>query len=255
MIKRILPALILGFVAGHAMAQSAFEGFYGQIATGYENNSASGLNSPLSFNNGAGTQNLGSINASNQSFGGIPLIAGLGYNYSISPQWVIGVGADYSFLSQESSSYNFGFSGPESAAGTSFNGGKLKVSNRYNIFIAPGYVIAEDKLVYLKAGYSSVKADVTAPGTLSAVGIAPISLSEYGFASSQSKTMTGYVLGLGYKQIISGGFYGFGEANYMRYASQNFGKSYGYPQFGTFNTNTSSSLSSYQLLVGVGYKY
>jgi hypothetical protein len=110
-------------------------------------------------------------------------------------------------------------------------------------------------LIYLKAGYSSLKADITALGTVSADGIPPIFLGQYGFASNQSKTLSGYVLGLGYKQIIAGGFYGFGEVNYMSYVNQNFGKSCGLSGFGTFNTSTSSSLSSYQLLLGVGYEF
>ena len=255
MINRIVLAFIFIFSASQAIAQSAFEGFYGQLATGYEGNNASGLSSPLTFSGEPGTQNLGNLNAPNQNFGGVPLIAGVGYNFSISPQWLVGVGADYSFLSQESSTYNFGLSGGPGAPGISVNGGKVKASNRFNIFLTPGYAIAQDKLIYLKAGYSSLRADITAPGNVSADGIAPISLGPFGFASNQSKTLSGYILGLGYKQIIAGGFYGFGEVNYMSYASQNFGKSYGLSGFGAFNTSTSSSLNSYQLLLGVGYKF
>jgi outer membrane immunogenic protein len=252
---KLLVAAAATVVASSAMAQSAFQGFYGQVGTGYESNSASGLSSPLTFNNVDGTQNLGSLNAPNQNFGGMPLVAGVGYNFSISPQWLIGVGADYSFLSQESSTYNFALNGGPGAPNISINGGKVKVSNRFNIFLTPGYALAQDKLIYLKAGYSSLKADVTAPGTASADGFPSIPLGQYGLASNQSKTLSGYVLGLGYKQIITSGFYGFGEVNYMSYASQNFGKSYGLSGLGTFNTSTSSSLSSYQLLLGVGYKF
>ena len=39
-----LVAAAATVVASSAMAQSAFEGFYGQIATGYESNQVSNLN-------------------------------------------------------------------------------------------------------------------------------------------------------------------------------------------------------------------
>lgn len=253
---KLLVAVALATLASSAMAQSAFQGFYGQIATGYEGNSASGLSSPLNITDGVQTLTLANASASNQNFGGMPLVAGLGYNHSVAPKWLVGIGADYSFLSQESSSYNYSLSGGEfPVAGVGLSGAKIKASNRFNVFITPGYEIDKDKLVYLKAGYSSVKVDVTAPSSITFQGQSePLG----GLASNQSKTLSGYIVGLGYKQIISGGIYAFGEANYMSYSSANFGRSTAFPGFNgsvNINTNTSSSLNSYQLLVGIGYKF
>ena len=69
---------------------------------------------------------------------------------------------------------------------------------------------------------------------------------------TQSKTVSGYVLGLGYKQIIAGGLYGYAEGNYMSYAKPSF--SIASTALGsTFSSNP--SFNSYQLLVGVGYKF
>lgn len=247
---KLLVAAAATVVASSAMAQSAFQGFYGQIASGYETNSAFGLSSPITASFGVNSITLFSVSASNQNFGGVPLIAGLGYNFSVAPKWLIGVGADYSFLTQESSSYNY--SAPE---GIALSGAKIKVSNRFNIFITPGYEIDKDKLVYLKAGYSSVNVDASAPTNLTD-GAISIAISDIGFNSSgQSKTLNGYILGLGYKQIISGGFYGFAEGNYMRYGKQNFGKTTPIGDSITVTTNTSSGINSYQLLVGMGYKF
>lgn len=258
---KLLVAVAVATLAGSAMAQSAFQGFYGQLATGYESNSASGLSSPLNITDGVQTLTLANASASNQNFGGMPLVAGLGYYYSVAPKWLVGIGADYSFLSQESSSYSYALSGGELSLGDSpvagfgLSGAKIKASNRFNIFITPGYEIDNDKLVYLKAGYSSVKVDVTTPSSITFQGQSePLG----SLASNQSKTLSGYIVGLGYKQIISGGIYAFGEANYMSYSSANFGRSIAFPGFNgsvNLNTNTSSSLNSYQLLVGVGYKF
>ena len=41
---KLLVAAAATVVASSAMAQSAFQGFYGQVATGYENNNVSNLN-------------------------------------------------------------------------------------------------------------------------------------------------------------------------------------------------------------------
>jgi outer membrane immunogenic protein len=250
--KKILAIAIVMGASSPVMAQSAFQGFYGQLSTGYENNTASGLSSPLIASDGVQTETFANFSASNQSFGGVPLIAGIGYNFSLSPKWLIGIGVDYSFLTQESSSYSYKSSG-FFLDGASANGAKVKASNRLNIFITPSYAISEDKLVYFKAGYSSIQVDHTAPSSLS-LGGESVSLAGLGLTSNQSKTLNGYVLGLGYKQIIKGGFYAFAEANYMNYGSQNFGYSRTF-QNATLKTSTSSSLDSYQVLLGVGYKF
>lgn len=246
--NKLLAAITLTVIGSSAMAQSAFQGFYGQISTGYESNSATGINSPLTLSYGGQPLFLGSMSASNQNFGGMPLIAGLGYNFSVTPKWLIGIGADYSFLTQESSSFATNLNIGPGLDGT-FNGAKLKASNRLNIFITPGYSIDKDKLVYLKAGYSSVKVDDSAPSSSTQMGITtPLT------GTSQSKTLNGYVLGVGYKQIISGGFYGFAEANYMNYGKQSFTTTYTDREY-SLVTNPSIGLSSYQFLVGVGYKF
>lgn len=254
--KRILAITIVMGASSPVMAQSAFQGFYGQLSTGYENNTASGLSSPLIASDGVQTLNFANFSASNQSFGGVPLIAGIGYNFALSPKWLIGIGVDYSFLTQESSSYSYKASSSPQVAeldGVNANGAKIKASNRLNIFITPSYAISEDKLVYFKAGYSSIQVDHTAPSSLS-LNSQSASLAGLGLTSNQSKTLNGYVLGLGYKQIIKGGFYAFAEANYMNYGSQNFGYSRTFQNV-TLKTSTSSSLDSYQVLVGVGYKF
>jgi hypothetical protein len=250
--KRILAITIVMGASSPAMAQSAFQGFYGQLSTGYENNTASGLSSPLVASNGILTETFANFSASDKSFGGAPLIAGVGYNFSLSPKWLLGVGADYSLFTQESSRYNYSVVGG-GVGDVSADGAKIKVSNRLNIFIAPSYAISEERLVYFKAGYSSVRANHTAPGSISLDG-EPLSLDGFGVGSNQSKNLNGYILGLGYKQIINGGFYAFSEANYMNYGSQKFGYERTDGNI-TFKTSANGRLDSYQVLVGVGYKF
>ncbi len=235
-----------------ASAQSRFEGFYGQIGTGYEKNNVSGLSTPLSISGGGASVPLGTLSAPNQSFGGVPLVAGIGYLQSIAPKWLIGFGGDFSFLSQESSAINFApTDGILKDLGLGFGGSKIKTSNQFNLYLTPSYEIDKDKLIFLKAGYSSVKVDVSAPNSITASGLSsPISGTV-----GRSKTLSGYILGLGYKQFITEGFYGFAEANYMTYNKANFGATNSIGGFLNINTSTNSGLSTYQFLVGVGYKF
>ena len=93
----------------------------------------------------------------------------------------------------------------------------------YNIFISPSIVIDKDKLAYAKVGYTG--ANVTSDG--------------------DNTSLNGYSLGLCYKQIISGGLYGFGEVNYASYANTNIGGG----ATGSFSANSTN------VLVGLGYKF
>ena len=239
--KKLLVAAVAAGLAGTVNAQSAFEGFYGQIATGYESNSVSGLNG--TYRDAPPSTQTGSFSGSNQTFGGAPLVIGIGYNFAVSQSWLLGIGVDYSALSQTSSNYS-----SLSSDGFNVNGSNLKVSNRFNIFLTPGYVIDKEKLLYAKAGYSSAQLQAQSPTTVSAGAFsAPISPT----LSNPTATISGFMLGLGYKQVISGGFYGFAEGNYASYSSTSFTPS----NVDTTLTLPNVKMNSYQLLVGVGYRF
>jgi outer membrane immunogenic protein len=241
--SKLLAVSLFG-ISSSVFAQSAFQGFYGQIATGYENNSASNLDQVYKE---AARINPDTYNAATQNFSGAPLIIGLGYNFSVAPKFILGVGIDYSFTSQTSSAYNSNFSLIDS----SFTGQSLKLSNRLNIFITPGYEIDKDKLIYLKAGYSSIKATYNPP-------TANDGTPESRNWTTPSSAVGGYIVGLGYKQIIAGGFYGFAEGNYMSYNKPSLVSNVDETPYGgasTWTMTTNPTISTYQLLVGVGYRF
>ena len=101
--KKLLFLIATTLIATTASAQSAFEGFYGQIATGYESNTASNLNT-MAVVPEKGIYD--GFNGANQTFGGAPLVLGLGYNFLVASDWLLGIGADYSLLSQKSSTFS-----------------------------------------------------------------------------------------------------------------------------------------------------
>jgi hypothetical protein len=196
---KLLVAAAATVVASSAMAQSAFEGAYGQVGIGYQSSKAKTDVSDISFN----------------STNGFASTVGAGYNFAVRKDFLLGIGAEYSFLptSQANFTYDEG-NGPETE--------KYKNQNTYNIFLSPGYAISKDSLAYAKLGYTG---------------------TTYKFDAGDSYSLNGYSLGLGYKQVIDGGLYGFAEGNYMSYNNK------------TLDSGIKLSGNSMNLLVGVGYKF
>lgn len=257
---------VVGLTAFNAQAQSSFAGFYGQASTGYESNQLGGLSGTAKTNLNVNTDL--NISGPSQTFGGAPLVLGAGYHLQASDKWLIGLGADYSALTQASSNIalnNTNYPGntsiPSGQTVTS-NGASMQLSNRFNLFVTPAYAIDKDKLVYIKAGYSQVTAQYnrTTSLTRTANGVSTTTAASGG---SQSSNQGGYLIGLGYKQIITSGLYGFVEGNYMGYSSP----SYSYTSYSSTAVSFKSpagtrtvtanfaSLNSFQALIGLGYAF
>lgn len=246
--KKVIPVftlLVSSVVCQSAFSQAnPFEGFYGQLSTGYESNSFTDTSTQYTNlpPNGSGS---GSQNASNQTAAGMPLIAGIGYNFALSEKWILGVGTDYSFLSQTTS--QFSAKNPEVPGTKGISGQQIQASNRVNVFITPGYVLSPTDLIYAKLGYSNQQIQFSRPGQDGVSGYSP------------SANQNGYVLGLGYRKIISAGFYLYAEANYMGYSSATLNSSVvqqiGAGMTATSNVNQNPSANAYTLLIGAGYKF
>lgn len=221
--NKLLVAYVLLVTASGVSAQSVFGGFYGQIGIGYENNSPSTSSYSINL---AGSSPFGTsvADSSKGSFSGS---IGLGYGLPINKDFLLTIGLDYSPLTAKT--------GNVTNVGFSYN---YSVSNRANIFIAPGYSIDQDKLVYLKAGYS--------------LQTMKVQNYSFGLGSNPSENLNGYVLGLGYKQMVDKNIYVYGEGNYYNYSSKSYTNNFG-ALAGTDTFNAKSS--AYQILIGVGYKF
>ena len=250
--------LLIGFSSSNAQAQSAFTGFYGQVSTGYESNQLGSLSSSGTTIPNANSDTKGS--APSQNFGGAPLVLGAGYYWQASDKWLIGVGVDYSALSQTSSTFSTDTTNApgntEIVAGSTRtgNGLSMKLSNRFNLFVTPAYAIDKDKLVYLKAGYSQVNAQFNHE-TSETRTLNRVSTTEARNGRSQSSNQSGYLVGLGYKQIITSGLYGFVEGNYMGYSAPSYSHNTTSSTGTRTHTQNFASLNTYQLLIGVGYAF
>jgi len=210
-----------------ANAQSKFEGFYGQVGVGYESTNPTYTSSPFTVA-GVGSANM-TTSVSNQS--GFTGALGVGYYAAITKDFLLGLGAEYDPLNSSSANYNIGIAGYGTTTGT------YKKQNSYNIFLSPATPIGTDGLLYGKVGYTGASIQSTAAD-----------------GSQNSTNYTGFSLGAGYKQIIQGGLYGFGEVNYMNMGNQtnNYsGTAYGY----RYTYSTTSSATGFNALVGIGYKF
>jgi outer membrane immunogenic protein len=219
--KKLLVAAAVAGLVGTANAQSAFEGFYGQVGVGYESVSASDKGG--TFTSGGTTSSL-NRNLSNAS--GFTGSIGLGYTAYLTKSYTLGIGAEYYPISSQNAGYTFTIPGVTSGTG------QWSKENSYNIFLSPGVVVSKDSLAYAKIGYSGAQTKSNVTGS-----------------SSGTVNYTGYSLGLGYKQIINGGLYGFAEGNYFSYGDQSS------TTVTTGTSTTKTGLSSYNFLVGVGYRF
>jgi opacity protein-like surface antigen len=204
---KLLVVAVTTLVASSAMAQSAFEGAYGQIGIGYESASPSFSGGTITSGKNSYAYTVNSSN--NNSFTGN---VALGYTFSLTPSFTLALGGEYSPIQSSSSNFTISIPSVKYSETNSY-----QKQNSYNIFLAPGYVIDKDKLAYVKVGYTG--ASVKAAG--------------------DTTNYTGYSLGLGYKQIISASWYGFAELNYSSYGNQNIG---GTGTTGTSNFNSTNAL-------------
>jgi hypothetical protein len=260
----------VSLLVGSAMAQSSSAGLYGQISTGYESMSLTGIRGS-SVEVPADGYNVNST-APSQTFGSAPAVLGLGYYWQAHSSWLLGVGVDYSAISRTSPSWSSNVSNapgnsliPEGTTMTA-HGSSVRLTNRYDVFISPGYVIDKDKLLYLKAGYSRVSAEERHATSVTVningrVNTVPTTTA----GTSTNTTVGGYLIGVGYKQTFTGGYYGFVECNYLGYSRlgetySSKGNSASKEAEGLTNTSVTNisggqDLSTYQFLVGVGYSF
>ena len=231
-----MKKITLGLVAAGVMslsavasAQSAFDGAYGQVGIGYQSINPSSSNAVEKT--GGNTYNGNTPSANSSNFTGTVTI---GYTAPISGQFLLGIGAEYSPITGSTTNTTTNYSGGGSGTGT------YQVQNSYNIFLAPAIAIDKDKLAYAKVGYSgaSIKTQSTTTGDT---------------AGSNTTNLNGFSLGLGYKQIINGGLYGFVEGNYFNYGNKTVNSSGNIG--GAYTLNYNISANAYNLLAGIGYKF
>jgi opacity protein-like surface antigen len=233
--KKILVAALLAASVTGAYAQSKFEGFYGQVGIGYSTINPSVSNSTLTPPAGNTPSSYGmgaSVSAANSFNGAL----GAGYTWSLAPQFTLGLGVDYQPFAGQSANVTLSNASLSPASQTV----SYKQNSAYDIYLAPGFAVTPESMIYGKFGFAGTQIKTTTSN-----------------GSSGTTNYNGFLVGLGYKQIISGGLYGFAEANYTSFGGQTQTASGPWTSgtTGTYNLNTNTSANAFNAMVGLGYKF
>jgi hypothetical protein len=229
LVKPILMASLV-ISAGAASAQaSKFQGGFGQIGIGYESVSPTSASGSLTVNRV--TLNANPSFSTSNSFTGT---LAAGWYQDITKDYLLGFGVEYSPIEGDQTSKTVSTSVRVPNQNNINNTYTWQKKNSYNIFVSPAMTVGTDGLAYAKIGYTGAQ------------------VTEY---TSLTYNFTGYSLGLGYKQFFNAGWYGFAEANYSSYGSQTQSATNPIAAGRTLTASGTNSLTSYNALVGVGYKF
>jgi len=231
---------LTSIATGSAMAQSsktnAWEGAdvavsagYGQFTPKIGSGTTSSLLPYSPYGNVAATANNVNTATANIS---------AGYNWGITSDYVLGLRATLYTGASSSATGNMVVtsSGGLAPVGTVLNTANVQynVKNLYSVVLTPGYAIDKDRLVYAKVGYTAATIGLNGPTlAYSTVGL------------------SGYALGLGYKQMITGSLYMLGEFNYAGFSN----KTATVTNTSGVNITAPFGGSGMDFLVGVGYRF
>jgi hypothetical protein len=242
--KKLLIALSAVFASPAVFAQASnFAGFFGQVGVGYEYNTV-GSTGPNNWrsSDGVGPSFSQTGGAAGKSFGNAIAI---GYGLALTDRILLQIGAEYQPLGGDTRPFDIQFTNVnrqgQATTGGPNRGNYYRVLNRYGIFLSPGYAIDDNKMAYLKVGYTAQTVNAR---TVPINGVTLL---------SDSKDVGGFMVGLGYRQLLSSNVYIFAEANYSDYAKAGLTfRSNRSPAF----TNTSSPKSNnFNALVGIGARF
>jgi hypothetical protein len=216
--------LILVLYSASAQCQDSrptFEGFYTQIGVGGVHRDPSnsveitinGIVAPATISNNGAKNYWGSQ-------------AELGYNWRLSPDYLIGFGGA---ILPMGSHYN---SASLNALGASFPFSSGHAQYNLSVFIAPMIQLSEDSMVYGKLGFNRTAVRAEA-------------LPDF----------SGYAAGVGYKRFFYESFYAFGELSYYASHSKTISKTINVRTGVVLNANASAAPNFAAGLIGIGYQF
>ena len=222
LIKAIIVILLITSATGYAKeGHSSFEGFYSQVGAGGVQFDTSnevdltinGLASPASIASSASNHHL-------------IISADAGYNWSISPDLLIGVGVGILPMFNRSQSSRLITNG----ACYTFPARHTMIN--YSIFVSPMIKLGEDSVIYGKLGYQSTI-----------------------MRENELPDFSGYLFGLGYKRFFYQSLYVFGEFNYYKSNSETVNRTVTLRPGVILNADLNSSPNLETALIGIGYQF
>lgn len=231
MSKLFIMVLVLSLGGASAFAQSAFKGFYATAGVGMETFMPSADDVTLTIKNGpfAGAYNRTSTYPRTLDFTGTLTVGSMS---AITDKFLLGIGVEFEPIAAGTDTVQ--------TVGAAGNVTKSTYTQKFhfNFFLTPAYALEENKLVYGKIGYSQSHSDVDFDSEQSPVHVAE-----------------GLVLGAGYRQIVTGGLFFFGEANYYHYLPTDYTVSSLNSDGVVFVSDQKISSKGFSAYVGLGYTF
>jgi opacity protein-like surface antigen len=153
---------------------------------------------------------------------------GGGYGFALTEKALLILGLDYLPQNRDSSSFSVGV---DSAHYT--------YSNQLNIYAAPGWHLTSNNLIFTKIGYSQI--NVKGHGT-----------NPFDDIGNPSKSLQGYVLGLGVKHHLKNNFYFVGEYSYTTFSKS---KLSGYDSNTSLTDWIKTGLTKQSISLGIGTRF
>ena len=224
MIKSIPITFLTVFTSG-AIAGS-FDGPYVQAGLGFAS-----LGSNISLNQPPYTESY------NTSQTGTLGNVALGYSFELPKSFNIAANVFYNFGSQNAGQYNYGH--PEGGSAYQNN-----LKNIWGISVEPGYNFGDKSLGFVKLGWATTSASITSSGAgAGEAGILP--------AGTVSAMSTGFLYGLGFKQLLTEHIYIGIEAYQVAFSSVNLSASS--PKWGPISGSQKPNLTYGG--INLGYKF
>jgi outer membrane immunogenic protein len=227
--KLLLLVPLLSWAGASASAQSAFKGFYATAGVGMDTFMPAADDVTLTVKNGpfAGTYPQTTTYPRAFDFTGTLAVGSLS---AITNKFLLGIGVEYEPIA----------AGTDSVKSVGSRGvatySTYRQKSHFNVFLSPAYALREDKLVYGKIGYSNSTSEADFDG-----------------AESPQHVAEGMILGAGYRQIVTGGLFFFGEANYFHYPPTDYTVTTLTRDGVLYLSDQKISSKGFSTLVGIGY--
>jgi hypothetical protein len=218
-VRSLLLILLIGFTSSaQAQTESPFSGFFADFGFGYRDVNVS-TTSSLRVNGTAVPSTLSAGQPSNTV-----AVFTLGYNLPLVSDYILGIGVNISPASGQAQQVQV------QALNQTIPLAGIKPLYNYGFFLAPGIVMG-DGMAYLKLGSQTQVNN-----------------------SNTSPNFNGYLLGLGYKQLIYQSVYLFGEADYASFGSQTTAKTLSTSGH-SINASVTTKPQGSRYLIGLGYQF
>ncbi len=175
-----------------------------------------------------------------------------GYNFLVSPKWVVGIEGD---LAWADGSKSQGFIPGVTAAGVTTNSTSVQHTWDAGLRARIGYLLTPDWMLFGTGGFAwqHVEASLTCSAATCPLVVLGATTAGGSYTASDSDTLSGWSLGLGLEGRLWGNWIGRAEYRYADLGTWN--AAFRSPRTNGFVTTADIEVQTHTLLLGLGYKF